>query len=134
MSDRKVRILMARLGEGYETATMKLARVFSEAGFEVIYTELQEPQAIVLSAIQESVDHIGITILPQADIASLAKLFESLASAEATDIRVTAGGFVEDSDIPKLKAMGVVELFPKGTSYGELIEWSKTHIKPLEDV
>ncbi len=134
MTERRVRILLARLGEGYEVATMKLARVFSEAGFEVIYTELQEPRAIVFSAIQESVDHIGITILPGADIESLRKLFELLAGEGAANIRVTVGGFVEDRDIAKLKAMGVVELFPKGTSYDELIEWSRAHIKSVEEV
>ena len=133
MSERRVRILLARLGEGYQAATMKLARAFSEAGFEVIYTDLQEPQAIVLSAIQESVDHIGITILPEADIDSLGELFQALKREGAADVQITAGGFIEDSDIPKLKAMGVVELFPKGTSYQELIEWSKAHIKTTEE-
>lgn len=134
MSERKVRILMARLGEGYEAATMRLARVFSETGFEVIYTNLEEPQAIVLSAIQESVDHIGITILPEANLEAMAKIFELLKAEGASHIRVTAGGFVSESDAPRLKEMGVVEFFPKGTHYEELIQWSRDHIKPTEEV
>jgi methylmalonyl-CoA mutase C-terminal domain/subunit len=132
MSERKVRILMAKLGEGYESSIMKLARAFSEAGYEVIYTELQDPRAIVASAIQESVDHIGVTTLPGAHLESFAAISQLLAEQDASHIRITAGGFISEEDVPRVKAMGVAEFFPKGTSYEDLIEWSKEHIKPSE--
>jgi methylmalonyl-CoA mutase, C-terminal domain len=132
MSERRVRILMAKFGEGFESGVMKLARAFSEAGFEVIYTELQDPAAIVASAVQESVDHIGITTLPGADISNFNSIFQLLDQEEVPHIRVTAGGFLEDKDIPRLKELGVVEFFPKGTTYEELIEWASKHIKPVE--
>ncbi len=132
MGERKVRILMAKFGEGYESAVMKLARSFSEAGYEVIYTDLQDPRAIVASAIQESVDHIGITVLPGFDIESFANVIELLAGEDASQIRITAGGFMPDEDIARIKAMGVVEFFPKGTTYEELIQWSRDNIKPTE--
>jgi len=121
---------MARLGEGYESAMMRLATVFSEAGFEVIYTELQDPEAIVASAIQESVDHIGITTLPGAHLESFATISQLLERQGCSYIRITAGGFLPDEDLSRVKEMGVAEFFPKGTSYAELIEWSKEHIKP----
>lgn len=132
MSERRVRILMAKMGEGYESAVMKLARAFSEAGFEVIYTELQDPAAIVASAIQESVDHIGITTLPGADIHVFEAIFRRLQDEGIGQIGVTAGGFLEDEDIPRLKALGVAEFFPKGTTYEELIDWASKHIQPIE--
>jgi methylmalonyl-CoA mutase, C-terminal domain len=132
MNSRKVRILMARLGEGYEASTMKLARAFSEAGYEVIYTDVQEPEAIVASAIQESVDHIGITILPGADIENITRIMDLLKRADVSHIRITAGGFLEDEDIARIKVMGVVEFFPKGTTYSELIQWSRDNIAPSE--
>lgn len=132
MSERKVRILMAKFGEGYETAVMRLAKAFSEAGFEVIYTDLQNPEAIVASAIQESVDHIGITTLPGARIDQFKRVFEQLEKEGASQIRVTAGGFLPDEEIERLKKAGVVEFFPKGTTYTELIEWAQKNIKPIE--
>jgi methylmalonyl-CoA mutase C-terminal domain/subunit len=58
MAERKIRILLGRLGEGYKEALLNLAKGLGDAGFEVIYTELQDPDAIVSSAMQESVDHI----------------------------------------------------------------------------
>ncbi|MGZ3648031.1 MAG: hypothetical protein ACXU9G_03255, partial [Syntrophales bacterium] len=58
---RIVRILMAKLGDGYAEAMMTLTFAFRDSGYEVIYTDIQRPEAIVASAIQECVDHIGIT-------------------------------------------------------------------------
>lgn len=132
MSDRRVRILMAKFGEGYETAIMRLAKAFSEAGFEVIYTDLQNPEAIVASAIQESVDHIGITTLPGARADQFARVFQRLDQEGASHIRVTAGGFLPDDDIEMIREAGVTEFFPKGTTYAELIDWATKNIKATE--
>jgi len=123
---------MGRFGEGYDSAMLHLARVFSEAGFEVIYTELQDPRAIVTSAIQESVDHIGITTLPGADIELFSQIVALLKEMGAERVRVTAGGILPEEDIPRVKAMGVVEFFPRGTTYGELIDWCRKNIRPTD--
>jgi len=130
MSERKIRILLGKLGEGHKEAQLALARNFSEAGFEVIYTELKDPEAIVRSALQESVDHIGITVLPGADIKAFAQIQRLLKEEDSSSITVTAGGILDEADIPFLAKMGVMKFFPQGTSFGELIEWSKTHIIP----
>jgi methylmalonyl-CoA mutase C-terminal domain/subunit len=129
MGERKIRILLGKLGEGHKEASLALARNFSEAGFEVIYTELQEPDSIVSSALQESVDHIGITTLPGADIQSFAEITRLLKKQKSDYITVTAGGFLDKNEIPLLKDMGVMEFFPKGTPFEELIEWSKKNIR-----
>lgn len=128
MTERKIRILLAKLGEGHKEALQSLARSFSEAGFEVIYTELQQPQAIVRAAVQESVDHIGVTLLPGADIRAFAEIKTLLNEENSDYITITAGGFLDESEIASLKDMGVMEFFPKGTSFDELIEWSRKNI------
>ena len=127
--ERKIRILLGKLGEGHKEALLALARNFSEAGFEVIYTELQEPDAIVRSAMQESVDHIGITTLPGADMRVFVEIRRLLKKANSDHITVTAGGLLDENTIPLLKDMGVMEFFPKGTPFEELIEWSKKNIR-----
>ena len=127
--EKRVRILMAKFGEGYEKSVVKLALAFRESGFEIIYTETQTPEAIVTSAIQEDVDHIGITTLPGANIDDIRKVMELLAKAGAQDIGVTAGGFLSYEDIPRLKEVGIVQFFPTGTTIQELIEWTRANIK-----
>jgi methylmalonyl-CoA mutase C-terminal domain/subunit len=123
-----VRILMAKFGEGYEEAIVRLALAFREAGFEVIYTDTQKPEAIVASAIQEAVDHIGITTLPGADLNNIKKTIVLLRDAGVDDIQITAGGFLSYDDIPKIKEMGIAEFFPRGTTLEELIDWARDHI------
>ena len=120
---------MAKFGEGYENAVVKLALAFRESGFEIIYTETQTPEAIVTSAIQEDVDHIGITTLPGARIDDIRRVMQLLDQAGARDIGVTAGGFLSYDDIPKLKEVGIVQFFPMGTTIQELIDWAKANIK-----
>jgi methylmalonyl-CoA mutase C-terminal domain/subunit len=130
MSERKIRILLGKLGQGHKEAQLALARSFSEAGFEVIYTELQEPESIVRSALQESVDHIGITTLPGADIKAFAEMQKLLKEENSDYITVTAGGVLDEADIDSLRDMGIMKFFPEGTSFDELIEWSKKSITP----
>ena len=129
MGERKARILLAKLGEGHTETSQSLARNFREAGFEVIYTELQQPEAIVSAAVQESVDHIGVTLLPGADIQAFAEIKRLLLKENSDYITITAGGFLDKREIALLQDMGVMEFFPKGTPFDDLIEWSKKHIR-----
>ena len=131
MDDIMIRILLAKLGDGYDQALLRLGKRLLDAGFEVIYTNTQEPESIVVSALQESVDHIGITLLPDADIHDLRKVIELLAHEDASDIQVTAGGFMPEKDIKAVKEMGVFEFFPKGTTFQQLVAWAKEHIIPI---
>ena len=124
------RILLAKLGVGYGEAMTSLALAFRDAGYEVIYTDIQRPGAIVASAIQECVDHIGITTLPGADITDLARVVELLKKEDSSHIRVTAGGYLERDKIAEVKEMGVVEFFAIGTPVSELIEWAREYIRP----
>ena len=130
MTVRKGRVLLGKLGEGHKEAQLNLAKNLGEAGFEVIYTELQDPESIVNSALQESVDHIGITTLPGADIMAFEKIIGLLKKQEAGHISVTAGGFLDDEDITRIRQMGVMAFFPKGTSFETIVEWSLENIKP----
>ena len=129
MAERRIRILLGKMGEGHKEALLNLAKALGDAGLEVIYTELQDPLAIVKSALQESVDHIGITTLPGADIRAFEEIRRFLKEEDSDHISITAGGFLAKEDISKVKAMGVLEFFPKGTSFEELIAWSKENLK-----
>ena len=125
MKKRKLRVLIAKFGDGYENAMLKLAGACSEAGFEVVYTDLQDPQAIVASAVQEAVDHIGVTTLPGADIENFARLFKLLAENGVSHIRVTAGGFLSEDDVARIRQMGVLDFYAKGSIYKKIEQWTR---------
>ena len=113
MPQQMVRILMAKIGEGGGDAIVRLSKAFRDAGFEVIYTETQKPSAIVASAIQEAVDHIGITTFPGADLEQLGEIKRLLVAGNDAEIGVTAGGVMNAEDIPEIKRDGHCGIFPR---------------------
>ena len=48
--------------------------------------------------------------------------------ADGLNITQTAGGFLDDGDIERIREMGVMKFFPRGTSFKELIDWSRANI------
>jgi methylmalonyl-CoA mutase C-terminal domain/subunit len=46
------------------------------------------------------------------------------------DILIFAGGIIPDQDVPKLKELGVAEIFPPGSSLDEIVTFVKAHVRP----
>jgi len=131
-AERKIRILVAKPGlNGHDRGAKIIARGFRDAGFEVIYTGLhQTPEQITAAAIQEDVDGIGLSSLAGAHDYLFPRVVELLKEKGADDIVVFGGGIIPEEDIPKLKEVGVREIFPPGTSIEETVNWVRRNIKP----
>jgi methylmalonyl-CoA mutase C-terminal domain/subunit len=131
-SERKIRILVAKPGlDGHDRGVKIVARAYRDAGFEVIYTGLhQTPEQIVNAALQEDVDLIGLSCLSGAHMYLLPRVVELLKENKAEDIIVTVGGIIPKEDIPKLKKMGIKEIFLPGSSLSEIINWTRANVKP----
>lgn len=119
------RILVAKPGlDGHDRGAKVVARALRDAGFEVIYTGLRKtPEQIVAAAVQEDVRAVGLSILSGAHNTLLPEVVEGLRAADAGDVLVFAGGIVPDRDIEDLKAAGVDEVFPPGSSTTAIIEY-----------
>ncbi len=119
------RILVAKPGlDGHDRGAKVVARALRDAGFEVIYTGLRKtPEQIVAAAVQEDVRAVGLSILSGAHNTLLPDVVEGLRAADAGDVLVFAGGIVPDRDIEDLKAAGVDEVFPPGSSTTAIIEY-----------
>jgi len=117
VSDRKIRVLIAKPGlDGHDRGAKIIARALRDAGMEVIYTGLrQTPEQIVAAAVQEDVDAIGLSILSGAHNVLFPEVMRLLKEEGAGDIAVFAGGIIPEQDIPKLKAIGIREIFLPGT-------------------
>jgi methylmalonyl-CoA mutase C-terminal domain/subunit len=115
---RKKRVLIAKPGlDGHDRGAKVIARMFRDAGMEVIYTGLhQTPAGIVEAAIQEDVDVIGLSILSGAHLSTCRKVVEALEERKVDGVLLIVGGTIVDKDIPRLKEMGVAEVFPPGSS------------------
>ncbi len=117
MSDRKIRVLIAKPGlDGHDRGAKIIARALRDAGMEVIYTGLrQTPEQIVAAAVQEDVDAIGLSILSGAHNVLFPEIMRLLNDESASDIVVFAGGIIPEKDIPRMKEIGIREIFLPGT-------------------
>src|SRR5687767_105061 len=116
-TERKIRVLIAKPGlDGHDRGAKVVARALRDAGMEVIYTGLrQTPEQIVSAAIQEDVDAIGLSILSGAHNVLFPEIMRLLRDEGAEAIVVFAGGIIPEQDIPRMKEIGIREIFLPGT-------------------
>jgi methylmalonyl-CoA mutase C-terminal domain/subunit len=131
-SRRRIRILVAKPGlDGHDRGARVIARAYRDAGFEVVYTGLhQTPEQIVAAALQEDVDLIGLSALSGAHMYLFERVLELLKANKADDIMVIGGGIIPEEDIPKLKKLGIKEIFLPGTSLDNIVNWVRDNVKP----
>jgi methylmalonyl-CoA mutase C-terminal domain/subunit len=131
-SKRKIRILVAKPGlDGHDRGARVIARAYRDAGFEVVYTGLhQTPEQIVAAALQEDVDLIGLSALSGAHMYLFKRVLELLKANKADDVMVIGGGIIPEEDIPKLKKLGIKEIFLPGTSLDNIVGWVRDNVSP----
>ena len=110
--------------DGHDRGAKVVARALRDAGMEVIYTGLhQTPEQIVETVLQEDADAVGLSILSGAHMTLVPRVVELLREQDAGDVLVTVGGTIPNQDIPKLKELGVAEVFTPGSSTQEIIDF-----------
>lgn len=131
MTKKKIRVLIAKPGlDGHDRGAKVICRALRDEGYEVIYTGLRRtPEEIIIAAIQEDVDVIGLSILSGAHNVLFPRIIDLLKEKEADDILVIAGGVIPEKDIPKLKKIGISEIFLPGSSTQDIGKWIKDNVK-----
>jgi methylmalonyl-CoA mutase, C-terminal domain len=132
MPDKKIRVLIAKPGlDGHDRGAKIIARALRDAGMEVIYTGLrQTPEMIASSAIQEDVDVIGLSVLSGAHNTLCPQLMSLLRDKGMNDVMVLLGGIIPEADIPRLKKVGIAEIFLPGTSTQDIVSYIRQHLQP----
>jgi methylmalonyl-CoA mutase, C-terminal domain len=131
-SGRRIRVVVAKPGlDGHDRGAKIIARALRDAGMEVIYTGLhQTPEQIVETVLQEDADAVGLSILSGAHMTLVPKVVELLREQDAGDVLVTVGGTIPNQDIPKLKELGVAEVFTPGASTQAIIDFIQGAVTP----
>ncbi len=117
-----VRVLVAKVGlDGHDRGVKVVARILRDAGMEVVYTGLfQTPTSVAVSAIQEDVDVVGLSMLSGAHL-TLAPLVVDELRQRGSTIPVVVGGIVPGNDVDDLRAAGVAAVFGPGASADEIV-------------
>jgi methylmalonyl-CoA mutase C-terminal domain/subunit len=131
MKQKRIRVLIAKSGlDGHDRGAKVICRALRDAGNEVIYTGLRRtPEEIVHAAVQEDVDVIGLSILSGAHNVLFPKIMQLLKEKGIPEIKVIAGGIIPAKDIPKLKSIGIAEVFLPGSSTKKIVAWIQKNIR-----
>jgi len=118
-----VRVLVAKVGlDGHDRGIKVVARLLRDAGMEVVYTGLfQTPDTVAISAIQEDVDIVGLSMLSGAHM-TLAPLVVEALRQRGSDIPVVVGGIVPPADVELLTGLGVAAVFGPGSSADDIVK------------
>ena len=129
--DRKIRVILAKPGlDGHDRGAKVLANSFRDARMEVIYLGLrQTPEMIVEAALQEDADIVALSILSGAHMTIFPRVLELMKAEGLTDVLLTGGGIIPDSDIEALNQQGVGRLFGPGASLVEINNYLKSWVQ-----
>lgn len=124
MTNLPIRVLIAKVGlDGHDRGAKVVARCLRDAGMDVIYTGLHRtPEEVVVAAVQEDVDILGVSLLSGAHMTLLPRLIELMRQADAKDIALVAGGVIPDEDISTLLKMGVARVVTQDTPLDVIVE------------
>lgn len=127
----KIKVLIAKPGlDGHDRGAIVVAQSLRDAGMEVIYTGIrQTPEQIAETAIQEDVDVIGLSCLSGAHLSHFRKVIRLLKKRRVKHKSVFVGGIIPDDDIPKLRKMGIREIFTPGASTQQIIDHIRKTVK-----
>jgi (2R)-ethylmalonyl-CoA mutase len=108
------RMVVGKAGlDGHSNGSEMIAVAARHAGFDVIYggIRLTVPE-IVQSAIEEDVNVVGLSVLSGSHLELARMIVDELARHGAGQaIPVVLGGIVPDDDLPKLRALGIRDVF-----------------------
>jgi len=127
----KIKIVVAKPGlDGHDRGAKLLARIFAEAGMEVIYTGLrQTPEMIVETALQEDADVVGMSSLSGVHNYFFPRVVELLHQKGLSDVLVVGGGIIPTEDVEFLKKAGVAEIFGPGTRTTDIVGFIQKSVR-----
>jgi methylmalonyl-CoA mutase C-terminal domain/subunit len=128
---KKIKIIVAKPGlDGHDRGAKLLARIFAEAGMEVVYTGLrQTPEMIVQTAIQEDADVVGMSSLSGVHNYFFPRVAELLRDKGLKDVLLVGGGIIPVEDYEGLKKAGVTGIFGPGTPTTEIVDFIQSNVK-----
>lgn len=128
---KKIKIIVAKPGlDGHDRGAKLLARIFAEAGMEVVYTGLrQTPEMIVATALQEDADVVGLSSLSGVHMYFFPRVVELLKQKGLDDVLVVGGGIIPREDMGELKKAGVHGIFGPGTPTTEIVDFIQNNVR-----
>lgn len=119
----QIKVLLSKLGlDVHNRGLITVAKELRDAGMEVIYLGNSLPKEIILAAIQEGVDVVGVSSLGGAHLTLGAELIEEAKKERLGEsVAFVMGGVFSPSDAEKLQEIGFDGVFMPGATREEIV-------------
>ena len=131
MDKKKIKVVISKVGlDGHDRGAKVVATLLKEAGMEVVYLGMyQSPEAIVMTAIDEDADVIGVSYLSGEHLVFTPKIVEEMKKNDMDDVLFVVGGSFPPEDIPAMKEMGVDEVFRGGSLTDSFVSYISENVR-----
>lgn len=121
--DKPIKILLAKVGlDGHDRGIVMLSKALMDSGMEVLYLgSFRKIKDVVNTALQEDVDLIGLSFLGGEHLLFSEKMLSEMKEKEV-NVPLLVGGVIPKEDLPRLKKMGIKEVFISGIPLDEITE------------
>lgn len=122
-AEKNRKILLAKVGlDGHSRGIVILSKALMDSGMEVIYLgSYRKVRDVVATAIQEDACMIGLSFLGGEHLFFSKKMLDEM-KRKGLEIPLLVGGVIPREDLPKLKQMGVREVFISGVPLEKITE------------
>ena len=131
MTDKTIKVVMCKIGpDSHDIGIRLVSQWFRDAGMEVAYLGVGlKVDEVVAAAIQEDADVIGINFFSSGHLEVMQRLMSQLREKGLYHILIVLGGVIPENDIPKLKEIGVSNVFLHGATSEEMISFVQENVK-----
>lgn len=116
-----IRILIAKVElDGHDRGIKVVSQWLRDSGMEVIYLgAYRTTEDVIKSAVHEDVNVIGLSFQGGQHLFFVPEVIENMRENNL-NIPLVVGGNIPSQHIPRLKQMGVSEVFPANTPMGTI--------------
>ena len=110
---RRIRFLVGKPGlDGHSNGAEQIAVRARDSGMDVIYEGIRcTPSQIVNTALQESANVIGLSILSGSHLPLVREVLERMRAAGLDDVPLVVGGIIPEADAEALRSEGVARVY-----------------------
>ncbi|OIP87277.1 MAG: methylmalonyl-CoA mutase [Syntrophaceae bacterium CG2_30_49_12] len=127
----KIRVVTGKIGlDDHYRGILSINKALTDAGMEVIYLGTgQRVGSMVETVLEEDADVVGLSFLCGGHLQIMQRFMNRLRERGLDKVLVIIGGVIPDQDIPKLKEIGVSEVFLPGTPLKNVVGFVRERVQ-----
>ena len=126
---RQLRVVFASDTPGHTAGYHVVARALRDAGFEVILTGQQMPDALVATALEEDADLVAYRVMDRDPAELVSALLTGMRAQGIGEVPVLVGGIIGKRDAEKLRKAGVAGVFRPGSKLSAIVDCAREAVR-----